>query len=909
MRFNFLHGSKSILCALSLAVFSIAGCGPKEDPIPPKPARIEVSGVSLDQTSLTLTVGGTASLAATVSPADATDKTVTWSSSNESVATVKNGTVTAVAVGSATITAKAGSKSATCSVTVSAKEVPVTGITLEPTSVTIEVGQTAKLTATVSPADATNATVTWSSSNESVATVDNGTVTAVAEGTATITATAGDKSATCAVTVQPNQETKIKSALMMLYDAMDGLHWKWDRERWSLSTPLAQWSYVEWDETTGQLVLWLSDTTTGEPIGLKGEFPDCFDEWPWLTKIYIGNEPGLIGTFPSSFSKLKGLKRLDVLHTSMTSLADVFNGIPLERVCFASNDRLTGPLPESLASSPSLTKLEIEGNHFTGTVPDSWATLGTRLSIRNEPDLDARVPASFVTAKDADYLINQYLATSDYRTTPNEVGDYDIPAYVPRKELKDLVTGKAIPFKQIFGQNKVTILLNWGTWCPFSKELMPVLKRMYEKYHKDGLEIIAAYNSSDADSDDGRPLQDVLKERGYDQWYNFNLWDLSVPEWEIWADGTPSAILVDSKGNILASSRTNVSDPARNRYGYVASSHLIPLLESIFGPLEGDSEYSSTDYSQDGKVITIQTATTGKGINLVFMGDAYTDKDIASGKYEELMRACVEQFFSIEPYCSFRDRFNVYAVTVVSKNGKTGAGYTTALGATMAGGSATAGNADKVYQYALKVPGISSKENLTVGVLVNSIYHGGIAGLNETNQSGIGYYSSMGNDPYTFGSTLRHETAGHAFAFLADEYATQSGSPSQGVISEYNRLYKAYGWYSNIDFTNDPKKVKWADFLSDSRYKDEVGIYEGALNVTKGAYRPSVNSMMNQNVDYFNAPSRWAIYQRIMKLSGETPTFAKFLEYDAVNRSQQNSAPRPSSFVKWEPDPLPIVRP
>ena len=906
--FSLHHGFGATLCALSLAVLSFAGCGSKEEPVPAKPSRIEVSGVSLDQTSLTLTVGGTASLAATVSPADATDKTVTWSSSNESVATVKNGTVTAVAVGSATITAKAGSKSATCSVTVSAKEVPVIGITLEPTSASIEVGKTAQLTATVSPSDATDATVTWSSSKESVATVKNGEVTAVAEGTATITATAGGKSATCAVTVLPGQEAKIKSALMKIYDAMDGPHWKMDRERWSLSTPLAQWSYVEWNETTGNLVLWLSDTTNGEPIGLKGEFPDCFDEWPWLSRIYIGNEPGLIGTFPSSFSKLKGLKDLSVLHSSMTRLADVFNGIPLERVCFASNDRLTGPLPESLASSPSLTKLEIEGNHFTGTVPDSWATLGTRLSIRNEPDLDARVPASFVTAKDADYLINQYLATSDYRTTPNEVGDYDIPAYVPRKGLKDLVTGKAIPFKQIFGQNKVTILLNWGTWCPFSKELMPVLKRMYEKYHKDGLEIIAAFNASDPASDEGRPLKDVLQERGYDQWYNFSIWDLSVPEWEIWANATPSAILVDNKGNILATSRSNVSDPVRNRFGYMASSSLIPLLENTFGPLEGDGDYASSDYSQDGKVITIQKASTGKGINLVFMGDAYTDKDVASGLYERMMRACVDEFFSIEPYRSFRDRFNVYAVTVVSKNGKTGTGYTTALGATMAGGAAVTGNADKVYQYALKVPGITSKENLTVGVLVNSIYHGGIAGLNETNQSGIGYYSSMGNDPYTFGPTLRHETAGHAFAFLADEYATQSGSPSQGVISDYNRLYKAYGWYSNIDFTNDPKKVKWADFLSDSRYKDEVGVYEGALNVTKGAYRPSVNSMMNQNVDYFNAPSRWAIYQRIMKLSGESYTFDKFLQYDAVNRgAKQAHAPLTRPGNDWMPGSAPVI--
>ncbi|MBP5693564.1 MAG: hypothetical protein J6W86_07650, partial [Bacteroidales bacterium] len=126
---------------------------------------------------------------------------------------------------------------------------------------------------------------------------------------------------------------------------------------------------------------------------------------------------------------------------------------------------------------------------------------------------------------------------------------------------------------------------------------------------------------------------------------------------------------------------------------------------------------------------------------------------------------------------------------------------------------------------------------------------------------------------------------GHAFGFLGDEYATNfSASPTQEMIDEYNRLYKAYGWYSNIDFTNDPKKVKWADFLSDSRYKDEVGIYEGGINLGKGVYRPSQNSMMNQNEEYFNAPSRWAIYKRIMELSGETPSFSKFLEYDAINR-------------------------
>ena len=311
-------------------------------------------------------------------------------------------------------------------------------------------------------------------------------------------------------------------------------------------------------------------------------------------------------------------------------------------------------------------------------------------------------------------------------------------------------------------------------------------------------------------------------------------------------------------------------------------------------------------------MITVQKAKTGKGINLVFMGDAYTDKDVNSGEYERLMRFAQDEFFQIEPYKSFKDRFNIYIVKVVSKNGKTGPGYTTALGTQFVNGSATSGNDSKVYEYALKVPGISSKNNLTVAVMVNSIYHGGVATMSESQQSGIGYYSSNGNDSEAFGITLRHETGGHAFAFLADEYVYHYDTAiPQAAITEGNRLYNKCGWYSNIDFTNDPKKIRWADFLSDSRYKDEVGIIEGANTYGKGIYRPSQNSMMNQNMEYFNAPSRWAIYKRIMTLSGETPTFSKFLSYDSVNRGKipANAPATRSAGDNWVPTNPPIVTP
>ena len=164
---------------------------------------VPVASVSLDRVSVTLEENQTTTLIATVSPADATDKTVTWSTSDASVATVgQDGLVTAVKQGAATITAKAGSQTATCKVTVKKKVIPVAAVSISRSSLNMVKGQTETLTATVSPEDATDKTVTWSSSDATIVSVDQtGKVTALQGGSATVMAKAGDQSATCSVTV------------------------------------------------------------------------------------------------------------------------------------------------------------------------------------------------------------------------------------------------------------------------------------------------------------------------------------------------------------------------------------------------------------------------------------------------------------------------------------------------------------------------------------------------------------------------------------------------------------------------------------------------------------------------------------------------------------------------------------
>ncbi len=197
------------LAAIATLSFAITGCNPENEP---DPADIPVTEVKLNKASLALDEGAEELLIATISPEDATDKTVKWESDDTDTASVDGtGKVTAVAAGKATITvsAKDGSgKSDKCIVTVRDPSEPVvlvTSVTLGKETLELVEGGDETLLVTVAPDDATDSSLTWDSSNEDVATVDqNGKVIAITEGNAIITATANDgseKSDECAVVV------------------------------------------------------------------------------------------------------------------------------------------------------------------------------------------------------------------------------------------------------------------------------------------------------------------------------------------------------------------------------------------------------------------------------------------------------------------------------------------------------------------------------------------------------------------------------------------------------------------------------------------------------------------------------------------------------------------------------------
>jgi hypothetical protein len=293
------------------------------------------------------------------------------------------------------------------------------------------------------------------------------------------------------------------------------------------------------------------------------------------------------------------------------------------------------------------------------------------------------------------------------------------------------------------------------------------------------------------------------------------------------------------------------------------------------------ADYISSDYASDGEVFTLQTATVGKGIDLVLMGDGFVDTDMDSGgKYEQKMQEATEAFFSYEPYKTFRNRFNVYGVKVVSASAEW----------TDPNQHAINEDLSVAFEYATKVVG-DTDDPIRVGVVYNTTRES--VGRSYTTYYSDGSFVGFMMEPLpTAANVLVHEFAGHGFALLLDEYV--EGGYEEYTVTEddkeyFDRTWEFYDWGANTDWRSDPTTVRWARFIADDRYADEgIGVYEGAATIGLGMYRPTENSMMRFNNAPFNAPSREQIYKRIMRFSeGDSWTYdyEDFVAYDAINRN------------------------
>lgn len=324
---------------------------------------------------------------------------------------------------------------------------------------------------------------------------------------------------------------------------------------------------------------------------------------------------------------------------------------------------------------------------------------------------------------------------------------------------------------------------------------------------------------------------------------------------------------------------------------------------------KGAGTGTSTDLeTDDGKVVKLQTHSKGNGIPLVFMGDGFLDVDIQSGFYQEVMEKGMEHFFSEEPVKSLREYFDVWMVTAVSLNDAFAEGYSTKFSCWLEGGNSTLikGDNTMVQRYTQAVDEIRTNpalfyETMSVVILNTEAYAGTTYFGYGTEDGGlveyaIGYCPMInGLESETFRQVLCHECIGHGFAKLLDEYSYQSEGRIPEKEIESNRRLQTIGWAMNVDFTGDKSQVIWKHFLEDERYAgadaygETLSTYEGACTYWSGAWRPTNESMMRSNIHGFNAPSREAIYKRIMKTAYGTPwqyDYEEFVKFDRAHLPQ-----------------------
>ena len=309
--------------------------------------------------------------------------------------------------------------------------------------------------------------------------------------------------------------------------------------------------------------------------------------------------------------------------------------------------------------------------------------------------------------------------------------------------------------------------------------------------------------------------------------------------------------------------------------------------------------YVSTDYSADGTVTAMQRATQGSGIPIVLMGDGFADRDIADGTYAEVMEKTVENMFSEEPVKSLRDYFDIYCVTAVSREGTIGSDHSTVFSCVPSISSTDIDcNHETVRKYVEKVKGIRIENALAV-VILNTDSYNGVTYLYSDGENPIQYAVALcpvvyGLDSETFRQVLVHEAIGHGFGKLADEYGyATNGYITDDEAKNLESLHRA-NWMTNVDVSSNPERVPWSAFIGDSRFGEEsIGIYEGGYTFSNGVYRPTEESMMRSNHSPFNAPSRKAIYDRVMLLGeGHNPsTHETFAAFDEQHRPTQWNYP------------------
>lgn len=699
------------------------------------------------------------------------------------------------------------------------------------------------------------------------------------------------------ITIESFSENKDKEALMDIFKAMNGYNWL-NCENWGTDVPISEWegvtTYGEFnpycDEQLKNRVKSLTIEGNSEKP-TKGELPSSIGQLTELVDLYIYNVDFNESTIPSDLYTLNKLEtiympgvnwggKLSVLIENMTQLkrfalngnnltgylpAGLFKLKNIEQIDLESN-LFYGNLPQNIGECTSLNSLRLASNFFDGVIPDN---IGNILGNFDKPwsaftlcynRLSGSIPQSL---KD-----NQQWSRFAWLVIPQKEGyalnkDYSGIQLVPTNITN--VYGEPLNTGEFFSKNKYTVVFYWATWCNYSKELLPTISLINDCLADKGVDILA-FNRYD-DPDDPAEILNYIEQNNM-TWSNcierlFDETDKnSIPYMDSF--GVPAVHVVDGSGNVLFSSV--LSDDRGS---------LILFLEQILG--EKIEYYASTDYSQDGITLRIQSAKNGKTPNrLIVMGDAFVDRDMGdNGKYMQRMREAMEHFFSIEPTKSYRDCFDVDVVNVVSENSVIGNRTKTALGCSFGQGTRIDVQSSAVFDYARRVSDASISNTVILVVINDSRYAGTCWTFSDG--AAIALCPYVSNSSSEFAQIVHHEAIGHGFGKLLDEYIYNDGWIDMYTKNDF--LNSRYSFNMGYNLTIDKQDIPWSHFIDHPQYP-MVGVYEGGYFYSRGVWRAEENQCMNDNVPYFNGPSRELIVKRIFSTAGEIYSWDKFVKSD-----------------------------
>lgn len=299
----------------------------------------------------------------------------------------------------------------------------------------------------------------------------------------------------------------------------------------------------------------------------------------------------------------------------------------------------------------------------------------------------------------------------------------------------------------------------------------------------------------------------------------------------------------------------------------------------------------SYEHLQDTEII-LQSASAGNDeIPMFIVGEGFNADNIVSGEYLRVMNETMEQFFSIEPYKSYRDYFTVATAIACSPDEGTGDVLSTKINCF--GTDAVEPDSRLLKEYAAKVSARVGN-NMGNAIIIMVSNYNCFHGWSDINDDGCSMAAIGRVDdfyPYDQRGLVQHFAGGEAFAGLGNEMVTHfehikgCTCPACSSLGKFNSM-KSRGYFANLTMSSKMSDAPWNEFIFHPKYSSMVDMWEGGYNHIRGVWRSEANSVMNTYIAYFNTISRYTIYQEIMRRAGLNASLDEFIANDKIEIPQ-----------------------